>query len=277
MEEAAAVAREIGDGSALARILRHVATFHMSDSAAVGGLEALQRDLLEEALAAARAAGDPRETGYILSMLSLLVFTQGDRSTGARMNTEALQLLRQVGDRDALSACLFRAGDLALAQGDLAAARTLLEEDLTAAREMDLGLGVLFALTWLGRTARADGDLAAARSHYVQALLVARDRGDRVPIMMVLRALGGWCVAAGYPARAARLFGAEAAARADAPIQYAPTAQPDPYEGDVVAAQAALGAATFHAAWTDGAAMPLDEAVAYALSDAVAERAATSA
>jgi non-specific serine/threonine protein kinase len=271
-EQAAAAAREIGDGPALACALRHLAMFRVSVSGGFGGRPAVQeRALLEEALAAARAAGERRETGYVLSLLGLLAFAQGDRSAGTRMLAEALHLLRQVGDRDALCSSLNVAGSLALAQGDRAAARALFEEALAAAREMNLGLSVLLGLTRLGHTAREDGDLVAARSRYLEALAVARGRGDPGPITGVLRALGGWCVAAGHPEQAARLFGAEAAARAGAPIQLLPAAQADRYPDDLAAARAALGATPFESAWAAGAAMPLDVAVAGALRAAADE------
>jgi predicted ATPase/class 3 adenylate cyclase len=273
-EQAAAVAREVGDGPVRARALRHLAMFHISGSGGRGrrgGRPALpERGLLEEALAAARAAGDRRETGYVLSVLGARVFAQGDRPAGLRMLAEALPLLRQVGDRDALSNSLRLAGTVALARGDRAAARALFEEALTAGREMGWGLHVLVALTWLGRTSQAEGDLAGARSRFREALRVAGDRGDRTPLASVLRALGGWCVAAGRPARAARLFGAEAATRAGAPILSNLTPQADHYAEDVAAAHAALGAATFQAAWAEGQAMPLEQAVAYALEEAPA-------
>jgi hypothetical protein len=105
----------------------------------------------------------------------------------------------------------------------------------------------------------------------VEVLALMRDRGDRGPILWGLRALGGWCVAAGQPARAARLFGAEAAARAGAPIATMEpwaAAQAARSATAVAAARAGLGAAAFAAAWATGAALPLEQAVADALEDA---------
>ena len=78
-------------------------------------------------------------------------------------------------------------------------------------------------------------------------------------------------MAAGDLARAARLFGAEAAARGGAQVEGPLSAVAQRYADDVAAARAGLGETAFQAAWAEGAAMTLEEAVAYALSDVATE------
>src|SRR5262249_30258384 len=119
----------------------------------------------------------------------------------------------------------------------------------------------------LGDLARAEGDLAAARTRYAAALGVGRARGAQSLLGLVRRALrkvAGLRAAAGDPRRAARLFGAAEAAGGDRALYGLRT---DRWEEDLWSARAALDEATFAAAWAEGEAMTLEEAIADALGD----------
>jgi non-specific serine/threonine protein kinase len=260
-QQAAEVARAVGDNRVLASALRHRG---MARSL-VGRPASDVRVVYEQALAAARDAGAHREVGYVLGLLGWQTFMQGDAPQGTRLLAEARRYLRAVGDRDALCSCLRLSGEVAQAQGDHAAAHTLFAEALAAAREMGHGIAVQNALTSLGDLALAQGDPVAARGRYAEALLVARDRGDRGPMLWELRALGSCCVLTGQMARATRLYGAEAAARAGAPLQGPLSPRAEQYAEGMAAARAALGDAAFAAAWAAGEAMTLEAAVAEAL------------
>lgn len=67
--------------------------------------------------------------------------------------------------------------------------------------------------------------------------------------------------------RAARLFGAAAALRERAGAAAAARDRAK-FERDVAAVRATLGPPAFDAAWAEGRAMPLDQAIAYALRGA---------
>jgi non-specific serine/threonine protein kinase len=86
----------------------------------------------------------------------------------------------------------------------------------------------------------------------------------------VLRAIGGLSTSVGDAGRAARLFGAARGLRPDGGVSYPGVVRhliTERYEDDLAATQAALGEEAFARAWAEGRAMPLDEAVAYALED----------
>ena len=70
----------------------------------------------------------------------------------------------------------------------------------------------------------------------------------------------------GEPARAVRLFGAECARRPGRLV----IRPGERYEEDLAHGRRALGSAAFLATWSEGQAMSLDEAVAYALAEAPA-------
>ncbi len=244
-----------------------------ADAAALSGDAGSEiRALREQALVAARAAGDRRETGFSLGELGWIVFHQGDEPSGLRMTAEACHILRDVGDRDALSNSLNRSAALALEQGDSVVAQTLLEEALATAQAIGQRLPMSIALSLLGHVALGAGDVSAARGHYAEALLLARDGGQPGPLTSALRDIGGWWVASGNAARAAQVFGAEAAARGSASVEsmsppFRSAALAARYAQDVAAARAGLDAHTFAAAWAEGEAMPLDDAIADALRD----------
>ena len=79
-----------------------------------------------------------------------------------------------------------------------------------------------------------------------------------------MEALGSLANAQGKPERAARLFGAAEALREAAGAPMPPIERGD-YEREVTDVLDALGEDTFTAAWAAGRAMPLEQAIAYAL------------
>ena len=119
----------------------------------------------------------------------------------------------------------------------------------------------------LGRVAYLQGDLARAAALLAESLAAqARVRFGGHAGADSLEWLGALAGARGQPARAARLFGAAAALRRRAGVaRYAP--EEPAYARDVAAARAQVDAAAFAAAWAEGEALPLEQAVAAALEE----------
>jgi hypothetical protein len=260
-EEAVAVAQAVGDGRVVASAMRHLATIQWAKDGSTPAV----RDALEAALAAARDASYPREMGYTMSWLGRIVLDLGDEAASLALDVEARRILREVGDRDALGANLAMSGENALVRGHYAAARRPLEESLVVWREMGNVAGHMQALLGLGDLARAESDLTIAHARYAEALHVGQANGARSflrPVTRVLRRLAALSIAAGDPRRAVRIFGAEAAAHRDTPMFQG---RRDRWEDDLASARATLGEAGFAAAWAEGRAMTIEEAIAYAL------------
>lgn len=116
------------------------------------------------------------------------------------------------------------------------------------------------ALTNLGRIARDRGDFAVAAVRYDASLSLHLAEGDDVHIAGCLSGLAIVAALAGHAERAARLFGATAALRAE--IGAAVPRHGGQYERAIAAARGALGAPRFDEAWSSGRALPLMEAVA---------------
>jgi hypothetical protein len=160
-------------------------------------------------------------------------------------------------------------GSVAAARADYAAAATFLGELLAIARALDYPFLVGRALYVLGDVARAQGDLAGAQARYRESLAAARKGGERSPITAPLRSYAGVSAARGQFERAARLFGA-----LDAWLvrEGQSLAQPrwgliTDFDRDLAAARMGLGERAFAAAWADGQAMTLEQAIAYALAE----------
>ena len=122
----------------------------------------------------------------------------------------------------------------------------------------------------------ASGENAAVRRRHARHYLAlveaaALDVGNRDGIAFTMELFAGLAGREGHgaagAARAARLFGAADALRAAIGSPLAPFDQPT-YDHDVEAAHAQLNNDIWEAAWAEGRAMTLEQAIACALSDA---------
>ena len=194
----------------------------------------------------------------------------GDYPAAARRYAEAEALARPTGDNWVLGQILWNRGGLAQRQGDYRLARWLLEEVLALRRTQHNPRDVGVTLAALGRVALAAGDTATARTRLTQAVTVLRDGGQVWSLPLRLAELAQLAAAQGQPTRAARLWGAAAAQRQTL-VGRPPRADEDPLFGTPAQAdevlRARLGDAAFAAAWAQGQALTLEQAVAYALEE----------
>ncbi|MGW9037360.1 AfsR/SARP family transcriptional regulator [Streptomyces sp. NPDC055721] len=294
---------EAGDrwGSAAARALRAHTSF------AAGDLRTAREDGLDAAVAF-RDLGDGWGELLTVPVLAALAEIAGDYAAATARQTEGLRLAEGLGLAVEASARLGGLGRLALLAGDWERARDLHERARRAAAEQGHMYGEVFALMGLALGARRSGDLDAAEHHlrtmldaypssdagkhliHVELGFVAVLRGqlDRAASYQLRglefaerladpRALplslegfaGAAAVTGGAPGftRAALLLGAADAARRSvgAPL---PEAESADVRRTASAAVAALGESAYAAAFHEGAALPLAEAVRTAASGA---------
>ena len=149
-------------------------------------------------------------------------------------------------------------------------------------RDLLEGLGdqqsIAFASITLGTIAYNRGDSQRAQALLKQSLIVFSELGDRREIAECLELLAGLASTLGLPERAARLYGSAEALIESIGLSPAPTERYQ-YERNVAAARARLDEAAFAAAWAEGRAMPLEQAIASARAgeDAAASGAAPPA
>ena len=154
-------------------------------------------------------------------------------------------------------------------QGEAAAAYERFAEILPIAREGNRRISVAEALAFLGWAAGDLGRWEETAARCVESLELCsagETWGRRIAIEWGLFGLARVAHVRGNPARAARLLGATEAVR-DGPVSPARRRELD---SAAAAARAQMEAAEFEAAWTEGRAMPLDQAIALALQEASA-------
>jgi DNA-binding CsgD family transcriptional regulator len=200
----------------------------------------------------------PVNDGLVHAFSALVAVAAGDLDAAADASNKAKHLLdgalpmAAVVDVNPLA-------EVALARGDLAAARTLADEAASVAT----GAFVVIALTARARVALAEGRPEVAERDLYDALARAAATGAYLCLPNALECLARTAHCAETHREAARLFGAaEAMRQRTGEVRFA-VHQAD-YRAWVVALREALGDNDFDAAWSEGAALSTDEAIAYA-------------
>ena len=262
------------------------------------------RSLLEESIAIWTELGDKRGLAYALHGLGQVALNQGDYATAHGTLKQSVTLFRDVGDTWGVSGSLGSLGDVALSKGNYTAARSIYEEVLQTARRCAYTGRIAGALSDLGELARLQGDYERAATLYNESLTLGRYLGNKVGVANALHNLGhvalhkrrhgraaqlfaeslrtfrelgdkrgiaaslasvaGVAGARGQAERAARLLGA-AEALLDAISGRLPPTDRAEFERNTAVARAQLDEAEYAAAWAEGRAMSLEQALVYAL------------
>jgi predicted ATPase/class 3 adenylate cyclase/DNA-binding CsgD family transcriptional regulator len=143
--------------------------------------------------------------------------------------------------------------------GDLTAARRRADEVVA----LSTGISLVAALSSRARVAIAQGDLEHADVDAREALNVAADSHGYVTVPDAFECVAYVIADAGNHREAARLFGAADAARRQTGVVRFKTLDTD-HESRVAAVRDSLGESDFQAAWDEGSALTIEEAIAYA-------------
>jgi predicted ATPase/class 3 adenylate cyclase len=223
---------------------------------------ALQGDISAARAAADAALQSASELGAVYVGVAHMAVGQaalaaGDHAAAARASEAAWQHLSVVPGSAAAPRAL--SAEATLASGDLIAARRLVDEAVTIAS----GFQLVVALTTRARVAIAQGDVEQAERDAHDALVCAADIGAQLGIPDILECLATLAGQDGSHPEAARLFGAAHAIR-----QRIGTVRfkiyDAGYEASLTALREAMGEQDIESAWAEGAAMSIEEAIAYA-------------
>jgi len=226
--------------------------------------EALHR----ESLAIRRELGDRSGTALALGSLGLVALERGNFDAARALEEESLAIQREVGDLPSVAQVLNCLGELSYYQGDYATARARLEESVALYRQLRNDWGVSMSVNNLAMVARAEGDLAEALSLLKEGLLIRRELGDiSRGIVLSLEEFACLALALGSPGRAARIWGQVERLRQLHDVPMFPALLIE-HQRQVAAARAAMNdGAAFDAAWHEGRAMTLQQAVEHALEN----------
>jgi tetratricopeptide (TPR) repeat protein len=190
------------------------------------------------------------------------VAEQGDPDLARAYLNEALAVARRTGERRHLARVPVGLGRLSLAAGDLADARRLGDESLAHFQEVGDISGVAEVENFLGDVAFRQGEYATARASYTASLQHQQGWQGVAWTMDSLAGLAAVALVQGQIERALRLASCAAAISAQAGYPLQPAVKQT-----IAAARAALGERTAAAAWAEGEAMTLEQAIAYALEE----------
>jgi predicted ATPase/class 3 adenylate cyclase len=259
LTESLALSREVGDQAGVADAL-----INLSDLIHQDGDVQRARRLYEEGLVIYRTLGDQRGVARSLERLAILTRDVGDLDTAYRLQEQALAIERQLGDARELAYLTHGLAMIAQFRDDPSEATALFRESIEAFRQ-------------IGDKVAVAGSLAALAIH----LLMRDERDEPAPLLReslrlnlemgnVLVAIAGLeglaavALVQRAPVRAARLYGAAAQQRETMGTP-TPAAYRAAYDRALAITRRALGEEAFAAAYAEGRALSLDEAVALAL------------
>ena len=222
--------------------------------------------LVEESLGLFRELEDKLGTAYALSNAGFAALGQGQPQKAITLTEDAVDLFLE---EDEKWGAAIELGFLAVAwrdQGDHRRAKQLAERGLALSREVGERQTLCTALYTLATLAQAEGDHERARDLFEEGLTLSAELGNEADVAHCLEGLASIAGAEGRVVRAAHLWGAEEALleKIEAAVY---TYVPDRslHQSHVAAAQARIGEEAWGAAWKEGRAMNLEQAIEYAL------------
>ena len=225
---------------------------------------------LRQALSVAQEAGLRSAVAATLGDLGKLERLRGNNEEAQRLLVQSMQLATELNDPSPRAYALLNLSHLARSQGDLATARAYAEEGVSLAQQLGARTLLAMSLSALLRVAVAQSDLDAAAPLALDVLARSQGLGDRQGLAVSLELLGVITIEQGDAGRGVRLFGGAASIRDE--IEFAPGPSDRLEHGpSLERAKAKLGGASYERLWNEGAALDMEEIVAYALTPETAD------
>ena len=218
-----------------------------------------------EALAICEEAGDKRGTAQALHFLAHLLQVNGDYSRATEMMERSVALYREADDMAGMANSVDCLGEIARSRGDYGAAAALTMEALALYTKNGNVRGRAHTLHNLAYITLRQGDPNRARALFQESLGLAWEQGFKRDVVFALAGLAGASAGGMEPQWVARLLGAVEALLSRIEIRLEPAEQAD-FERSVSGVRARMSAEGFAAAWAEGRAMTLEQAVEYALA-----------
>jgi predicted ATPase/DNA-binding XRE family transcriptional regulator len=265
-EESLALDRALGDAAGVAETL-----FWSGRAKIWQGAYAQAHALLAESLAMFQAQKNTWMTMWTLMSLGDTAYYNAEIMKAQAYFQETLPLSLGLEDPFSIAWALANLGRVAHALGDDRQAQSHYAESLALFRDLGNRRDIAQVYLELGRVACTQGHAAQAHGYYAESLPIFGELMDKLGIAQCLERIAGLISTPGqHPAdtrRTARLFGAAEAVRAAAGLPLPPVYRAA-YQHDLAAARARLDEEAFAAAWAEGQAMTLEQAIAYALEEA---------
>jgi predicted ATPase/transcriptional regulator with XRE-family HTH domain/Tfp pilus assembly protein PilF len=219
--------------------------------------------LLEQGKALAADAGDRRATGLAHFGLGVVAQDQNRPEEAQHRFETALAEFQAAGDTIMAGTTLANLGLVVARRGDNARGATLLETAIALHEESGFAIGMALARRFLGQVVLQEGETARAAHLFRQSLELDWAHAQRWHVANALEGLAAVAAQDGHLAQATRVLAAATALRTAAGVPLEPALQAA-YDLQVARLRAQLGDAHFAAAWADGCALTLTDAIAEA-------------
>jgi predicted ATPase/DNA-binding winged helix-turn-helix (wHTH) protein len=220
----------------------------------------------ERSLICWRLLPDRSAFARCLHNLANLVKVRGDYPRARWALREATQIFEELGDRSGAAWSINQLGDISREQGDCVAAKEFYQQALMSFRAAGDQWGRARSLTDLGSIDCQRGEHRSAETAYREAMEVFMNLGHRRGMARAMEGYACLAVAQGQAARALKLAAAAAHLREliRAPL---PQAEKEKLDRMLLPAWQAFTGQEGKAAWAEGSAMDLEEAVQYSLEE----------
>jgi predicted ATPase/DNA-binding SARP family transcriptional activator len=203
--------------------------------------------------------GRARDYG-LFENLGMAFYARGDLEEAERLVEEAVKGFGSRGSRSSQMEAMSYLAWITIDLGKDRRTRLLAERALAMAREDSEVMVEANSLWVLARLALRDGDLAGSRSLLTECLRVARRRRERIVVALALFTCADLACIEGEARRAVGLLAA-----ADRRLRALPHIVPASMAGDhrrsLAALRSELGDRAWEAAWAEGEALALDDAI----------------
>jgi len=225
------------------------------------------RALLEESLEVHRELGNSAGIAWSQAYLANALSMAGDFDRSRAHALESLKLFRALDDKLGIARTLNALGEDARLCGDYALAAQYYQEVLSLDRRLGDQQGIAIRLHNLGYVALHEGDVSRAVRSFRESYLLDQQLGYQTGALSFLEGIAAAASAAERPEQAARLYGAWEAhcARPGTEFKLHPPDQAE-YDRSLARVRAAITEAALAPAWTSGAKLALDQAIAEALA-----------
>jgi predicted ATPase len=238
---------------------------------AAASLAEIQRDHLaslafaEETLRLARSVGDSDAIARALVSLGVAEGSAGNFERAEALEEEALALFSEDDNESQIRQTLGLLAWIAIARRNYPYAQALCEEALRLSRDAGDDRGVVLALGNLGHSLARQGELAEAFRYQSEALRLTRAQLDLGGVADTLVEIASLAIARRRYEQAAVMLGASSALREETESVLDLVAQ-EMHEDALTTLRVEVEIDVLTGATARGCAMPLDEAVEYALA-----------
>ena len=222
------------------------------------------KPLFMRALDMSRDVGDRLQMAWALALLGYTMAPEPEAAMP--IVEESLAMFRELKHQPGMAQALNIIGEIARFNGDDDRARRAYEECLAVCQQTGERRRIVFLFNNLAFIAMHEGDVERAKALGRQGLRLARDMENRLEMAKTLPILAGAMGMLGQPQQAIHLLGASERALESMGAFHQLNDKRE-MDGMGAAVRAQLDEAAFQAAWAEGRALTLEQAVALALAE----------